>query len=125
MSRRRMIALLLLSALALSVVLFLLRSPAPVGGQLRERGEMAAAIGGELAGAARVQLDILSAEDRAEVEEMLEELERSVAAVNALLREARPDEAALSAACNSSADRILSMSRRILIDPPVLAMPRI
>jgi hypothetical protein len=29
---------------------------------------------------------------------MLEELERSVAAVNALLREARPDEAALSAA---------------------------
>ena len=71
MSRRRMIALLLLSALALSVVLFLLRSPAPVGGQLRERGEMAAAIGGELAGAARVQLDILSAEDRAEVEEML------------------------------------------------------
>ena len=56
------------------------------------------AIGGELAGAARVQLDMLPAEDRAEVEEMLEELERSVAAVNALLREARPDEAALSAA---------------------------
>lgn len=98
MSRRRMIALLLLSAPALAVVLFLLRSPAPVGGQLRERGEMAVAIGGELAGAARVQLDMLPAEDRAEVEEMLEELERSVAAVNALLREARPDEAALSAA---------------------------
>ena len=68
MSRRRMIALLILSALALAVALFLLRSPAPVGGQLRERGEMASAIGRELAGAARVQLDMLPAADRAEVE---------------------------------------------------------
>ncbi len=98
MSRRRMIALFLLLAMAVAVALYLLRSPAPVGGQLRERGEMAAAIGGELAGAARVQLDMLPAADRAEVEKMLDELERSVAAVNALLREARPDEVALSAA---------------------------
>lgn len=68
------------------------------GDPLRERGMRAAAIAGELVSVARGQLEALPDEHRAEVGEVLGELEESVAAVKTLLADRKADEEALAAA---------------------------
>lgn len=65
---------------------------------VRERGERAAEIGGELVGVVRAQLDALPAAHRDEVEEVISELEREVNAVTEFLRDPAADAEALAEA---------------------------
>lgn len=68
------------------------------GDPLRERGMRAAAIGGELVSVAKEQLGALQEEHRADVGELLGELERKIAAVKELLSQKDADEKNLGAA---------------------------
>lgn len=65
---------------------------------VKERGERAAEIGGELVGVVRAQLDALPAAHRDEVEEVISELEREVNAVTEFLRDPAADAEALAEA---------------------------
>ena len=77
-------------------------APEPLDGDpLRERGMRAAAIGGELVSVAKKQLGALQEEHRADVGELLGELERKTAAVKELLSRKDADEEDLAAAVSA------------------------
>lgn len=71
------------------------------GDPLRERGMRAAAIGGELVSVAKEQLGALQEEHRADVGELLGELERKITAVKELLSRKDADEEDLAAAVSA------------------------
>ena len=73
-------------------------APPPEVDPVKERGERAAEIGGELVGVVRAQLDALPAAHRDEVEEVISELEREVNAVTEFLRDPAADAEALAEA---------------------------
>jgi len=77
-------------------------APEPLDGDpLRERGMRAAAIGGELVAVAKEQLGALQEEHRADVGELLGELERKTAAVKELLSRKDAGEEDLAAAVSA------------------------